>query len=109
MDDKDTFEVQRLFPQIYLACHVDHVRAISTPWEISSRDASILAHLDSENATSPPALAEHLSSLQPDISVRIAKTFFPDALGIHCLKIGDAFFKERHYFLRMQSILPRRC
>jgi hypothetical protein len=43
-------EIQRLFPQIYLACHVDHVRAASTPWDLSSHDASILAHLDRENA-----------------------------------------------------------
>ena len=46
MNDDDVFEVQRLYPQIYIACHTDHVRAVSTKWRISSQDASILVHLD---------------------------------------------------------------
>ena len=67
------FEVQRLFPQIYLACHVDHVRAASTSWSLSSHDASILAHLDRENAISPRALAAHLSVAASTLSAAIAR------------------------------------
>lgn len=73
MGDKDIFDVQRFFPQIYLACHVDHVRAVSTAWDLSSRDASILAHLDSEIATSPRALAGHLSVAASTLSAAIAR------------------------------------
>jgi hypothetical protein len=43
--DDDIHDVQRLYPQIYVACHTDHVRAASTEWRISSQDASILVHL----------------------------------------------------------------
>ena len=60
MNDDDVFEVQRLYPQIYLACHTDHVRAVSTKWRISSQDASILVHLDRESGLSPRELASHL-------------------------------------------------
>ena len=60
MNDDDVFEVQRLYPQIYLACHTDHVRAVSTKWHISSQDASILVHLDRESGLSPRELASHL-------------------------------------------------
>ncbi|HLM24731.1 MAG TPA: hypothetical protein VK274_06710 [Pyrinomonadaceae bacterium] len=28
MSDDDVFEIQRLYPQIYIACHTDHVRAL---------------------------------------------------------------------------------
>jgi DNA-binding MarR family transcriptional regulator len=73
MGDKDIFEVQRLFPQIYLACHVDHVRAVSTVWKLSSRDASLLAHLESEFAISPRALAEHLRVAPSTLSAAIAR------------------------------------
>jgi DNA-binding MarR family transcriptional regulator len=73
MGDKDIFEVQRLFPQIYLACHVDHVRAASTAWNLSSRDASILAHLDRESAISPRALAGHLGVVPSTLSAAIAR------------------------------------
>jgi len=60
MNDDDVFEMQRLYPQIYLACHTDHVRAVSTKWRISSQDASILVHLDRESGLSPRELASHL-------------------------------------------------
>jgi DNA-binding MarR family transcriptional regulator len=67
------FEVQRLFPQVYLACHIDHVRAVSTSWNLSSHDASILAHLDRENALSPRVLAAHLSVAASTLSAAVAR------------------------------------
>jgi DNA-binding MarR family transcriptional regulator len=67
------FEIQRLFPQIYLACHVDHVRATSTSWDLSSHDASILAHLDRETPTSPRALATHLGVAASTLSAAITR------------------------------------
>ena len=73
MRPETVFEVQRLFPQIYLACHVDHVRAASTVWDLSSRDSSILAHLESENAISPRALAGHLGVAPSTLSAAIAR------------------------------------
>src|SRR6185369_13241462 len=60
MLDELVFEVQRLYPQIYLACHVDHVRAASTQWRLSSRDSSILSHLDRDRGMSPRDLAARL-------------------------------------------------
>jgi DNA-binding MarR family transcriptional regulator len=73
MRSEDVFEVQRLFPQIYLACHVDHVRAASTAWDLSSHDATILVHLDRENAIGPRALASHLSVAASTLSGAIAR------------------------------------
>jgi DNA-binding MarR family transcriptional regulator len=73
MRDKAVLEVQRLYPQIYLACHVDHVRASSTEWRLSARDSSILAHLDSERGMSPKALAAHLNVAPSTLSAAIAK------------------------------------
>ena len=73
MRSEAVLEVQRLFPQIYLACHVDHVRAASTSWDLSSHDASILAHLDRENAISPRALAAHLSVAASTLSAAVAR------------------------------------
>jgi DNA-binding MarR family transcriptional regulator len=73
MLDELVFEVQRLYPHIYLACHVDHVRATSTEWQLSSRDSSILAHLDRESGTSPRALAAHLGVVPSTLSAAIAR------------------------------------
>jgi DNA-binding MarR family transcriptional regulator len=73
MSDDDVFEVQRLYPQIYLACHTDHVRAVSTRWRISSQDASILVHLDRESGLSPRELAAHLGVAPSTLSAAIAR------------------------------------
>ena len=72
-DDVTVREIQRLYPQIYLACHVDHVRASSTKWGLSARDSSILAHLDLERGTSPRALAAHLSVAPSTLSAAIRR------------------------------------
>jgi len=66
-------EIQRLYPQIYLACHVDHVRAATTKWRLSSRDSSILSHLDIDRSTSPHHLAGHLGVRPSTLSATLAR------------------------------------
>lgn len=73
MTDDDVYELQRLYPQIYLACHIDHVRAVSTKWRISSHDSSILVHLDPEAGMSPRALAKHLGVAPSTLSASLAR------------------------------------
>ena len=73
MPSEAVFEIQRLFPQIYLACHVDHVRAASTPWELSSHDSSILVHLDRKKPVSPRVLAKHLGVAGSTLSAAITR------------------------------------
>ena len=73
MDQRLVTEVQRLYPQIYLACHVDHVRPRSTKWQLSSKDSSILSHLDRDTSTSPRALAAHLGVVPSTLSATIAR------------------------------------
>jgi DNA-binding MarR family transcriptional regulator len=53
-------EIQMLYPRIYMACHVDHVKARSSESKISARDSSILAHLSTEYFQRPSVLAKHL-------------------------------------------------
>src|SRR5215213_11135960 len=73
MRDSIVSEVQRLYPQIYLACHVDHVRASSTRWRLSARDSSILAHLDLNRGMSPRTLARHLGVAASTLSAAIRR------------------------------------
>jgi len=53
-------EVQRCFPDIYLACHVRHARARSSPRGLSSQDSMYLGHLHRKRPVSPGGLARHL-------------------------------------------------
>ena len=73
MSDQDVFEVQRLYPQIYIACHTDHVRAVSTKWRISSQDASILVHLVRDSGLSARELATHLGVAASTLSASITR------------------------------------
>lgn len=69
-------DIQRHYPQIYLACHVDHVRSRSTKWQLSSKDSSVLSHLDRDHPLSPSELAAHLGVAASTLSatiVRLAK------------------------------------
>ena len=50
--------IQRAYPQLYLACHVDHVRRKTHG--LSERDAALLAHLDQVSPVSAGGLAKHL-------------------------------------------------
>ena len=72
-EDDDVLTLQRLYPQIFIACHTDHVRAASTEWRISSQDASILVHLNREVGLSPRALASHLGVAASTLSATIAR------------------------------------
>jgi len=65
--------VQRCYPQIYLACHADHVRARSTPYRLSSQDSSILVHVDIPSGISPRRLASHLGILPSTLSAAIRR------------------------------------
>ena len=73
MPDPFVLEIQRLYPQIYLACHVDHVRAKSTPFRLSAADSSILAHLSPERPIEPRELARHLGVRRSTLSAAIAR------------------------------------
>ena len=73
MSADDVYEVQRLYPQIFIACHKNHVRSVSTRWKISSHDAAILAHLDRSVGLSPQSLAKHLGVAASTLSASIKR------------------------------------
>lgn len=73
MGADDVYEVQRLYPQIFLACHTNHVRAASTRWKLSSHDSAILSHLSRARGLSPRSLAKHLGVAPSTLSASIKR------------------------------------
>ena len=92
MRSEAVFEIQRLFPQIYLACHVHHVRAASTAWDLSSHDSSILAHLDRDRPIRPRSLARHLGVAASTLSASITRL---NGLGYLSSKPAESDKRQR--------------
>ncbi len=71
MDDQ-IFAVLRAYPAIYMACHVEHRSRGQSRSGLTSRDASLLAHVDAEG-TAPGAMARHLGIAASTLSAALAR------------------------------------
>ena len=65
--------LQRLYPQIYIACHTDHVKAASSAVRLSAHDSAILAHFQDSGALQPSELARHLGIARSTMSQSLKK------------------------------------
>ncbi|HVQ09002.1 MAG TPA: MarR family winged helix-turn-helix transcriptional regulator [Allosphingosinicella sp.] len=73
MTDSDVLAVIRFYPQIYLACHVEHRSRAESPTGLTAREAGILAHVDDPEGTSPARLARHLGVAPSTLSAALAR------------------------------------
>jgi DNA-binding MarR family transcriptional regulator len=67
MED-DLLTIQRLYPQIFHACHVRHVRSRRGPFQLSERDQGLLAHLLRSAGRGASELARHMGVGLPTVS-----------------------------------------
>lgn len=70
MTDDLVRRVQRAYPQLYHACHVDHTTR-RRGHGLSDRDASVLAHLDAHAPITAGQLAAHLGIGAPSVTAAI--------------------------------------
>jgi DNA-binding MarR family transcriptional regulator len=71
-------EVQRHYPRIYIACHVDHRARRGQGPAISARDQTILAHVPNAGER-PQSLAAHLKVVPSTMSAALKRL---SALGL---------------------------
>lgn len=81
--NKTISQIQMLYPRIYMAAHVEHIKRRSSEAQVSARDASILAHLTERYFQSPKNLARHMN---------IAASTMSEALH-HLVSLGYARFE----------------
>jgi DNA-binding MarR family transcriptional regulator len=72
MEDNDVLDVLRAYPQIYLACHVEHRTRAKSATGLTDHDGSLLAHIE-EQGSSPAVLARHLGVSPSTLSAAIAR------------------------------------
>ena len=73
MTDPDLIAVLRAYPQIYLACHVEHRSRAASPSGLTARDSALLAHIDDPGGSSPARLARHLGVAASTLSAALAR------------------------------------
>ena len=83
MIDPDVLEVLRAYPQIYLACHVEHRTRASSPTGLTARDGSLLAHVADPDGSSPATLARHLGVAASTLSAALSRLEGQGMLRIH--------------------------
>lgn len=70
--DEFAREVQRHYPRIYIACHVDHDARRGQGAKVSARDQTILAHIPNKGVR-PNALAGHLRITASTLSAALTR------------------------------------
>ncbi len=75
MNDLDAAvsSIQRSYPRVYHACHVDHVRRRSTRHRLSAHDSALLSHLDPDVALTPSDLARHFGVAKSTLTAAIQR------------------------------------
>ena len=71
--NSDVADVQRFYPQIYLACHTQHHRRRSNAAQLTAQESSILAHLSDRHPMRASDLARHLGVVRSTMSAAITR------------------------------------
>lgn len=73
MED-ELLAIQRLYPQVFHACHVRHARSRATNrFRVSERDQALLAHLSPRHGRKATELARHFGIGLPTLSEAVKR------------------------------------
>ncbi len=70
---RQTQDVLRHYPQIYFACHLEHVRARTNEFRLTDKDVVLLGHLDPDEPMLAGPLARHLGLGAPSLSAHLQR------------------------------------
>jgi DNA-binding MarR family transcriptional regulator len=66
-------DVLRHYPQIYLACHLEHTRARTNRFHLTDKDVVLLGHLDETEPIRAGRLARHLGVGSSTLSAQLQR------------------------------------
>ncbi|HUP88312.1 MAG TPA: MarR family winged helix-turn-helix transcriptional regulator [Longimicrobiales bacterium] len=106
MLEKAVDRIMRAYPRIYLACHRRHVFDEAQKRLVSAHQASILDHLDSVDAVSVSALAEHMGVTNSTMSLALDRL---EANGYIARDRDDADRRRVHVRLTKAGLRVRQA
>ncbi len=96
----DVEAIQRAYPQVYHACHVEHRSRHASPSGLTEKDASLLAHAGASEGVTPGALARHFGVAASTLSAQIKRL---EAMGLIALEPDPADSRRRRLSLTDQG------
>ncbi len=90
--DKQIATVQRAYPQVWFACHLEHRTRSTSDDGLTDREAGILAHIDAAEGARASDVARHLGISKSTLSAQLKRLV---ALGFVRLERGALDQRER--------------
>lgn len=92
--------IQRAYPQVWFACHLDHRTRSSSGDGLTDREAGILAHLDATEGALAGDVARHLGVGKSTLSAQLKRL---SELGFVRLGRGQTDQRERPVHLTVKG------
>src|SRR5882757_2909799 len=90
--EKQISIIQRPYPQVWFACHLEHRTRTSSDDGPTDREAGILAHIDASDGARASDVARHLGISKSTLSAQLKRLV---GLGFVRLERGSADQRER--------------
>ena len=73
VSSRDVRAVQKFYPRIYLACHIQHTRRTSARAHLTEAESNLLGHLEEHTAVRASTLARHMGVSRSTMSATIKR------------------------------------
>src|SRR6267154_3789164 len=101
--EKQISFIQRAYPQVWFACHLEHRTRSSSDDGLTDREAGILAHIDASDGARASEVARHLGISKSTLSAQLKRL-----VGLGFVQLGRGTLDQRERPVRL-TVLGRKA